>query len=763
MRPDPDLGLGRVTTVDLRVALPAGLAWIVTAVAIGVPELAVGAMALLWVAAGALALIRPRIALIAIAAALCCTSVAVQSPGRHPDAFQDASRSGRSVQIVATATETVLPGTTSFAATVISANGLEMSVPSAVFGGFPAGRIPIGASIGFTATAASTQPGDRRAVLLFPDGPIDVLDPPAGYLGWADGLRSSFGAAASELPGEGGDLLAGLAIGDTSTVSETLDAAMKTSSLSHLTAVSGANCAIVIGLVMLAGGALRMPRAGRIAAASACLVAFVVLVTPQPSVMRAAVMAALVLAALLAGRPARGLPVLGLATIGLLVGDPWLARDYGFALSVLATAGLLVLAGPLAARLERVLPRWLALTIAVPVAAQLACQPVILLLSPSLPTYGVVANLLAAPAAPIATVVGLAACVALLVAHPLGVALCWVAWLPSAWIAGVAGFFANAPGARLPWPGGAVGVGLLVLVTGLGLTAILAGGRLRRVSAAVTAVGVVMYLGLAVGGAVASRIDRPPDWQIAVCDIGQGDAVFVRSEGRIALIDTGPKPARMTRCLTELGIRHIDLLVLTHYDLDHVGGTDAVLGLVDNAFVGPPGDSGDVRLREDLAASGATVQQVARGPTGILGDLRWSLLWPPSRLGSIEPGNPASVTVRFDPVGACPRGCLSSIFLGDLGEEAQNRMLAVNRVDRVDVVKVAHHGSRDQSPRLYEQLAATVGVIGVGVDNGYGHPTDRLLGILTATGTAAFRTDLGGLILCAPGEQPGSVAVWTEK
>ena len=126
--------------------------------------------------------------------------------------------------------------------------------------------------------------------------------------------------------------------------------------------------------------------------------------------------------------------MLALATIVLLAFDPWLARSYGFVLSVLATAGLLLLAGPLARVLERWLPRWLAIVIAVPFAAQLACQPVIILLSATLPTYGVVANVLAAPAAPIATVVGLAACVLLVLIPPLGALLCQLAWLPSAWI-----------------------------------------------------------------------------------------------------------------------------------------------------------------------------------------------------------------------------------------------------------------------------------------------------------------------------------------
>jgi competence protein ComEC len=760
--------------LDLRLAIPAGCAWIATAIGIGLPTpmpLAAGG----WVAAAALiaaALVTHRAwlaatALAAVAVALCCTSIALQAPSRAPDGVAEAARSGRQVTVVATTTQTMLPGRGSsrVSASVVTIGGATVSgaIPMLVFGERPTAAVGIGATIRLTGTLTATDPGDETAFLLFPESPPMVVAPPPWYLDWANGLRSTFVAAASALPGDGGDLLGGLAIGDTSAVSDELDAAMKSTSLSHLTAVSGANCAVIIGLIMGLGALIGVPRAARIAASATVLVAFVVLVTPEPSVLRAALMAMLVLLALLLGRPVRGLPVLALATIALLVADPWLARSYGFVLSVLATGGLLLWAGPLARVIGRWLPRWLSLVIAVPLAAQLACQPVIILLNASVPTYGVVANILAEPAAPVATVLGLASCVALVVLPPLGTALCALAWLPSAWIAGVAQFFAWLPFAQLPWPGGVLGVTLLALVSGLVLFCILGGGPVRRWIALLLAVGAVAYAGLAIGDRVAGQLGRPADWQIAGCDIGQGDAVVVRSAGKVALIDTGPTPALLTACLATLGIDRIDLLVLTHYDLDHVGGTSAVLGRVTTAFVGPPSDANDERLRQNLAAGGATVEQVSRGPSGLLGELRWHILWPPKKLPGIEPGNPASVTVQFDPVGACVDGCLSSLFLGDLGERAQQLVLAANAIGPVDVVKVAHHGSADQSERMYQQAHAVVGVIGVGVDNGYGHPTERLLDILARAGTTALRTDEHGLILLAPGTTPGTVRVWTER
>ncbi|MCU1577919.1 MAG: ComEC/Rec2 family competence protein [Rhodoglobus sp.] len=754
-------------TVDLRLALPGVAGWIAAGIVIALPGTALPVAVGLWLAAAVLLALRLRwtaIAALALAAAaLCCTSIAMQSPARQPAFLVADAAAGRQVAAVATTTATVLPGRGSFGAELTNVAGTRVSVPVLVFGERPDERVGIGTTISLSGTLTVADAGDDIAFLFFTERQPAVTADPPWFLDWANGLRAGFLATATKLPGDGGDLLAGLAIGDTSAVSDRLDAAMKASSLSHLTAVSGANCAVVIGLAMVAGAALGLRKGLRIAASVAVLVAFVVLVTPEPSVLRAAVMAALVLLALLGGRPVRGIPVLALATIGLLVNDPWLARSYGFALSVLATGGLLLLAGPLAKALGRWMPRWLALTIAVPLAAQLACQPVIILLNASLPTYGVVANVLAAPAAPVATVLGLAACVAVAVLPPLGPLLAALAWLPSAWIAAIAQFFSTLPGAQLPWPGGLVGVGLLAGVTSLAVFAAFWRGRGQRWIALGLALCLVGYVGLAGGNRVATLLGRPGDWQIAGCDIGQGDAFIVRSEGQVALIDTGPKPERLTKCLTELGIDRINLLVLTHYDLDHVGGVDAVIGIVDRAFLGPSDGSKGDHLAADLLAGGALVQQVSRGPSGLLGDLRWSILWPPKRLVGIEPGNPASVTIEFDPVGACPHGCLSSIFLGDLGEHAQDLVLAANPLGPVDVVKVGHHGSADQSEAMYARLQATIGMIGVGVDNGYGHPTQALLDILARVGTTPVRTDLQGMMLLEPGDEPGTVRVWTER
>jgi competence protein ComEC len=283
----------------------------------------------------------------------------------------------------------------------------------------------------------------------------------------------------------------------------------------------------------------------------------------------------------------------------------------------------------------------------------------------------------------------------------------------------------------------------------------------------VAALGLALVLPFAVTGlsTAVGQLGRPGNWQIADCDIGQGDAMLVRSAGRVALLDTGPSEPLLKACLDELGVTRINLLVLSHYDLDHVAGTPVVDHMTDRALVGPStGKARDVAIIQGLLDGGTRVDRVSEGLTGVLGDLRWKIIWPPSPLpDGILPGNEACVTIVFQPIGRCPGGCLSSMFVGDLDETAQNLMLAANpSLPRLDVIEVAHHGSADQSAAMYQRVQASVGLIGVGLHNRYGHPTQHLLDILKSVGTLPARTDTEGLVLLSPGSKPGTVSVWSE-
>lgn len=480
----------------------------------------------------------------------------------------------------------------------------------------------------------------------------------------------------------------------------------------------------------------------------AALAAFVVLVTPEASVVRAAAMATIAMLAVLLGRTGAGIGVLSLAVTLLLCADPWLAASLGFALSVAATAGLLVLARPLATSLARWMPRGLALALAVPLSAQLACGPLLVLIAPHVPVYGVVANLLAAPAAPIATVVGLIACLS--AALPwLAAPFMWVGWASAAWISATATTFAAAPLARAPWAEGVVGALTLAAAGGVFVWLLhrpRTPGRLHRVARRGAALTLAALVGIA-GGATLVRTALAPallprDWVVAFCDVGQGDAIVVRSAGRIMLIDTGPEPEPLRECLARLGVTHIDQLVLTHFDLDHTGGAPAVLGRTTQVLHAPPAQASDTRLIAELVAAGARACTAAAGERGHLGDAAWRVLWPRASGHAYREGNDASVVIEMEVAG------LRAILLGDLGAGAQRALLASNLLaGPYDVVKVAHHGSADQAPALYARIAPVLAVFTVGADNTFGHPRAAALRALAATGATLARTDESGLIL----------------
>ncbi len=759
----------RPRAAELRL-VPAALgAWASAGIVIGLaPDAPLGLVAaVLWAAAAvcALAPVRGRfwiaVVLALTAAALAATSAAVRAPERLPAALAAAAERGGAVELVAVITGQAAGGRVA-AEIELAADPGAGAAPAVVFlpldpgDAHPAAEPRIGESWAVTARLVATEPGDDASLLAFVATPGERLGRAPPALEAASELRAGLRALAAHLPGRGAQLLPGLAVGDTSRVDDGLDADMKTSSLSHLTAVSGANCAIVVGAVFALVAATGAPRALRVVAALLALLGFVVLVTPEPSVLRAAAMAAAVLIGLASGRPLRGVPALCLAVVALLAADPWLARSYGFALSVLATAGLLLLAAPLAAVMARWMPHPLALVLAVPLAAQLACQPVLVLLSPSVALWGVLANVLAAPAAPLGTVLGLIACLLAPLAPPVAAALASIAWIPAAWIAAVAGFAAGLPGARLPWLDGAGGLLALAALTVLALVALLApaASRWRRASSTVVLVALVTAGSTPLLVRAADALSHPPDWQYAMCDVGQGDALVIRSAGRIALIDTGPDPALLDACLSRLGIARIDLLLLTHYDADHVGGAEAVVGRVGAVLAGPAEESDDARLLDDLRAGGAVVRGAAVGLEGVLGDHGWRVLWPPPR--GTEAGNAASVALLVSAGNGCG-DCLSALLLGDLGEEEQLRLAARHPIGPVDVLKVAHHGSADTSAQVTASASARVALIGVGADNRYGHPAPSVLAGLAAAGSAVLRTDLHGLVLVGPS------GVWTER
>ena len=562
-------------------------------------------------------------------------------------------------------------------------------------------------------------------------------------------LRARFLFLLSGVTDDSAGLVAGLAIGERGLISQTLSENMKELSLTHLVAVSGANLAIVAAAVFMLASVTGVSRFWRFFLAYLAIALYILLVGPESSVLRAGAMAAFVMASWWLGRKVNPLIPLSWAVILLLLIDPALAVDFGFALSVFATLGLLILAAALHLRLEPRLGTWLSLGVSASLAAQLYTMPVLLALQPSIPLYSVLANLaVEAVVAPV-TVLGILAVIATPVLPQLTSLLTWFASLGTWWIEVVSNQLAQLPMTRIPMLPGDLGIFFTVLlVIGVSLVLVSKSPNLRMLGFVFTALFLVPI------GWVASDLVRHSNfhqgWQVLNCDVGQGDALLLRDGGEVALIDVGREDAPIDNCLDDLGIRHIDLLVLTHFDADHVGG---IAGALEGRSVGLALLSGFdddrplVKLVSDvLSVSAQRVEIGFSGVTGSLGSASWRVLAPSFAANEAEDSNDASVVVLFEMTG------FNVLTLGDLGERGQLRLVrnywpVLFELRQMPLIlKVAHHGSKDQSNELHELVQPDVALISVGKDNDYGHPSRNLLAILADAKARTLRTDLLGPI-----------------
>lgn len=338
-----------------------------------------------------------------------------------------------------------------------------------VMGGDEWQDVRAGQRLRTTGKLRSPEGGQAEAAILSSTSAPILLAPAGPWNNGPAGPRDLFRESSSSLPGDSRGLLPGMVTGDTGNLDEELNAAMKTVGMTHLTAVSGANCSLVLGALLLVARSLRLPRGIAAGCALGGLGFFVLVVGPDASVLRAALMGSIGLMALAGGRPGRGLSFLCLAVIGLLLVDPALGSSYGFILSVLATLGIVTIGQQLVKWTPRIVPRWAAAGLAVPLSAQLLCSPVIVLLQPQFSPYALIANIVASPFVGPVTILGTAA-VPLLPLAPLpGGILVFIAGFFANCVAGTARFFASLPGASLPWPEGIFGLSTMVILSCLGI------------------------------------------------------------------------------------------------------------------------------------------------------------------------------------------------------------------------------------------------------------------------------------------------------
>ncbi len=601
--------------------------------------------------------------------------------------------------------------------------------------------------------------------------------------------RATGDALAAVLPEPEAGLAAGILIGLRDLVDRDLAAAFTTAGVSHVVAISGWNIAIVAAAVAAFAG--RLGRRRRSVVTVVAIVAYVVFAGASASVVRAGLMAGVVLLARESGRAGQAATALGWTVTLLLLADPGLVLDAGLQLSALATAGLIVWATPLTGALDRLgrghLPAWLTENLGVSLAAQAATLPLILASFGRLSIIAPAVNLVVVPLVAPAMAAGLLALLAgslVAVGMPwiLGAVLAAPAWVLLRLTVGIV-----EAAALVPFASVALAAPLdLVTAAVIALLIIGAhrryGGRGRAVadrsipvspappratparngrSASPLAVGrwtraAAMSLAVTVLIAGAVIAARPAGVaRITILDVGQGDAILVEgSNGGRLLVDGGPDPNRLLVALDARlppWDRRIDAVVLSHPHEDHVAGLARLLDRYRVHQVFEPGTRGPgpgyAAWLARLAGRDAPERLgLAAGDRLAVDEIALTVLWPIRGEIPLDPpdGGTGINNVSIVLLGAV--GDRRFLLAGDVEEAIDPRLIAAG-LPHLDLLKVAHHGSRTATTQAFvDAVRPRIAVASAGTGNPYGHPTKQTIERLRAAGAQVYRTDRDGSV-----------------
>lgn len=532
--------------------------------------------------------------------------------------------------------------------------------------------------------------------------------------------------------------------------------------IAHLLAISGFHVGVLALLLTRAVMLARLPRRFVLPTVAVGVWGYVGLIGAPDAAFRAAVILSAVVAARARGHPSsRWAPLAGAASILLLL-DPSRIASPGAQLSFAGAGGLVAWSGEWSREMEEKLGRrvpmlrrssgrWLS-PVAAGCAATLATTPIAAWHFERVSWMGIPVTLLATPLVS-AAMPGALLSLALDGFFPAGAV--FVAGGTSVLLVAVtrlAEGVASVPW-MVVWATRFDVVTLVVAVVGAGWAARSArvgreGRRARTVILVLVAFGAAPTVRTMVGYGTL---------EIRVLDVGQGDAVAVRTpSGRWLLVDAGP-PGRgraqetpVVRALRTAGVRALEVLFLTHADADHFGGGTAVLStfrvgeVVDPGL--PVGKAGYAALLEGAAARGVPWRAGRAGERISIDGVRLTVLAPTDSSVialSDDPGRPdaneASLILLLEWRG------FRAVLTGDAFKDAERSV--VGAVGDVDLLKVGHHGSDTSSDRDFlRETKPEWALISVGRSNRYGHPDPKVVRRLWEVDAEVLRTDTDGEI-----------------
>lgn len=526
--------------------------------------------------------------------------------------------------------------------------------------------------------------------------------------------------------------------------------ALQRSGAAHVVAVSGMHISFLVTLFTgLMGNRRRLSYF-----CIPILLIFRVMVGFSPSVTRAGIMQIFLLIAPVINRENDTITSLSAALLALLAASPFAIGSVSLQLSFAAVLGLSLVSGRLSERItagisklkfyeNKYLARLMRVIVgnfSASIGAMVFTVPIMALVFQYISVYSVLTNILVLWAASLAFMGGVFAC---LIGFPLpilGAAAAWLTAWPVRYLLAVCRFVSQLPGALLYTVSSYIRIWLLSCYAIAGMFVFLPGKGKRPV----VPIGLCAIL-FCLCFLLTSASSAMADMEITALNVGQGQSVVVSLGAHTVMVDCGSETKNTSgdigaKYLFGKNIFSLDLLILTHFDADHVNGVTELMTRLDvgTLVIPKPEDGDNIYYNEILDMAEDTNVRVCYAQEDMvfhLGSATVTVYSPVAEGSSNDSGLSVLATC----------GDFDLLVTGDMNAAAERRLVKLKELPDVEVIIVGHHGSKySSSEQLLETVKAEVAIVSAGAGNNYGHPHEEILGRLEEYGSQIFRTDYAG-------------------
>lgn len=539
-------------------------------------------------------------------------------------------------------------------------------------------------------------------------------------------------------------LFSGMLFGDISEMDEEQQIEFRRAGLTHIVAVSGSNLALIVVPVIYMLSWLKLRKVFQMAIILVIIVLYAFATGLEPPILRALVMTVAALTGLFFVGQKNSLSFLSVACFILLAWDPFLVSNPAFLLSFSSTLGLILLM-PSLMRVLSLIPGWLSVPFATTLSAQIFVIPVAAYFFGEISLASFFANVLAAPLVPVITNFGMLSVISFDIIQPLSLASAYISELNIKMLLSISRTFGN-----FRWSIVQVSFTPVLYLIYFAVVFMFFSKHLNRKAKIKTALFfILIFAAYTVWKPLVVPVQPKYEFEAYFFDVGQADGALVRSKDGIDIvIDTGKSTNNaMLNHLKSKKIKKIDLLVLSHFDEDHAGGTANIAKnykisyaiMPENDKTGKAVTYVEAKCKKALTQNKTKIIFAKQGQNLKLGGIKMNVLHPSVKFTDQNPNN-NSIVLRVS------YGENSVLFTGDIENEAQE-FLKDDAAIKSDVLKIPHHGAANAANEVFlRQVSPRIAVISVGKYNTYGHPSRKYLNLLQKKNISVYRTDLQGTI-----------------